>query len=166
MGKKRERERGGGRKGKKLSIKQRKAALSTNHTSRSASLKIRAVILRGCGWIRIKSAELGESEKIASLPCTSTRPRRPGLHLWLLDIQSLPEQIPRLHASRWLASSCASLCYMMRHWFGFGVFDIFSAHGIGCGRGSVTAHNEYLIKCFPFTNFSSSAPHIIWILNH
>lgn len=44
---------------------------------------------------------------------------------------------------------------MMSHWFGFGVFDTSSGHAIGCALGSVTAYNEYLIKCIPFTNFSS-----------
>lgn len=43
----------------------------------------------------------------------TSRPPSSGLHLWLVDIQLLPRQIPYLHASLPLVRVCACLC---PHW--------------------------------------------------
>lgn len=40
-------------------------------------------------------------------PLATSRPPRSGLHLWLVDIQLLPRQIPYLHASFQLVRFCA-----------------------------------------------------------
>lgn len=85
---------------------------------------------------KYKAISLALVDKIANLSCTTARPPRSSLHLWLLDIQRLPEQIPRLHAFYWLASSCASLCHMISHWFSFGVFNVFIGSWIGHIQGA------------------------------
>lgn len=134
---------------KKLSIKKEEkksnpSPKATLHGALLWGLKMsswgKAASGQGSAEVRKRERDGGENP-----PCTSTRPLRSGLHLWLLDIQSLPEQILRLHAFRWLAVPCASLCSTARHWLAFGVFDTSSGPRDWLQVESVTQDDKYLV---------------------
>lgn len=65
-------------------------------------------------WLRVRRCTGSSVKKTAFRPLATSRPPSSGLHLWLVDIQLLPRQIPYLHASLSLVRFATCLC---AHWF-------------------------------------------------
>lgn len=70
----------------------------------------------------------------------ASRPSSVRLHLWLVDIQIQPEQMPHLHARRLLVRCCASLCRATAHWLNSQLLGAVTRAVIGCKSDTAAAY--------------------------